>query len=100
MEKKTQLNLWYAAIAMAVLLAIQFATATPFESIAYSQFQAFLKDGKIEEVVVHQDRIEGKLKAPLENGNSYFVTPARSRTSSTTWPSTASNSVARPTAIG
>jgi hypothetical protein len=48
MEKKTQLNLWYAAIAMAVLLAIQFATATPFESIAYSQFQAFLKDGKIE----------------------------------------------------
>jgi cell division protease FtsH len=74
MEKKTQLNLWYAAIAMAVLLAIQFATATPFESIAYSQFQAFLKDGKIEEVVVHQDRIEGKLKAPLENGNSYFVT--------------------------
>ena len=74
MEKKTQLNLWYAAIAMAVLLAIQFATATPFELIAYSQFQAFLKDGKIEEVVVHQDRIEGKLKAPLENGNSYFVT--------------------------
>jgi cell division protease FtsH len=73
-EKKTQLNLWYLAIAMAVMLAIQFATATPQEPIAYSQFQTFLKGGKIDEVVVHQDRIEGKLKAPLENGKSHFVT--------------------------
>jgi len=75
MEKKTQLNLWFAAAAFAALLLFQFVTATTtYEPIPYSQFQTYLKDGKIEEVFIHQDRIEGKLKAPLENGKINFIT--------------------------
>jgi cell division protease FtsH len=63
MDKKTQLNLWFAAAAFAALLLFQFATATTtYEPIPYSQYQSYLKEGKIEEVVIHQDRIEGKLK--------------------------------------
>lgn len=100
MDKKTQLNLWYAAIAMALLLAMQFAAATPFEPIAYSQFQTLLKDGKIDEVVVHQDRIEGKLKAPLENGKSHFVTQRVQQDLVDDLAKYEVSSVARPTAIG
>ena len=74
MDKKTELNLWYVGIAMVVLLAIQFAVATTYEPIPYSQFETYLKEGKIDDVVVHQDRIEGKFKAPLESGKSNFVT--------------------------
>ena len=75
MEKKTQLNLWFAAAAFAALLLFQFVTATTtYEPIPYSQFQTYLKNGKIEEVFIHQDRIEGKLKAPLENGKTNFIT--------------------------
>ena len=47
MEKKTQLNLWFAAAAFAALLLVQFVTATTtYEPIPYSQFQTYLKDGK------------------------------------------------------
>ena len=75
MEKNTQLNLWFAATAFAALLLFQlFTAATTYEQIPYSQFQTYLKDGKIEEVVIHLDRIEGKFKAPLENGKINFVT--------------------------
>jgi cell division protease FtsH len=74
MEKKTQLNFWYLAIATAVLFAIQIGSVTIYEPIPYSQFQTLLKDGKIDDVIVHQDRIEGRLKTPLESGKSNFVT--------------------------
>src|SRR5581483_8465154 len=75
MDKKTQLNLWFAAAAFAALLLFQYVTATTtYEQIPYSQFQSFLKEGKIDEVLIHQDRIEGKFKAPLENGKINFIT--------------------------
>jgi cell division protease FtsH len=74
MEKKTQLNIWYVAIALVLLFAFQLGSATTYEPIPYSQFQALLTDGKIDEIVIHQDRIEGKLKAPLESGRAHFVT--------------------------
>src|SRR5262249_28027666 len=47
--------------------------ATSYEQIPYSQFETYLKEGKIEEVVIHQDRIDGKFKTP-ENGKTNFVT--------------------------
>jgi cell division protease FtsH len=75
MDKKTQLNLWFAAAAFAALLLFQYVTATTaYAPIPYSQFQTFLKEGKIEEVVIHLDRIEGKFKAALENGKINFIT--------------------------
>jgi cell division protease FtsH len=74
MNKKTQLNLWYLAAAIAVLILFQIGSlATSYEQIPYSQFQTYLKEGKIEDVVIHQDRIDGKFKAP-ENGKTNFVT--------------------------
>jgi cell division protease FtsH len=74
MNKKTQLNLWYLGAALVVLLLFQIGSlATRYEQIPYSQFQTYLKEGKIEEVVIHQDRIEGKFKTP-ENGITNFIT--------------------------
>jgi ATP-dependent Zn protease len=74
MEKKTRLNLWYVAIALAALFLFQLGSATSYEPIPYSQFQTYLKEGSIDEVVIHHDRIEGKLKSPLESGKANFVT--------------------------
>ncbi len=43
-------------------------------TLPYSQFQTLLRDGKVAEVVVTQDRIQGQLKAALPNGGKDFVT--------------------------
>jgi cell division protease FtsH len=42
--------------------------------LPYSQFQALLKDGKVAEVTVTQDRLVGTLKDALPNGVRAFVT--------------------------
>src|SRR5262249_46011630 len=74
MNKRTQLNLWYLAAAIGALVLFQIGSlATSYEQIPYSQFETYLKEGKIEEVVIHQDRIDGKFKTP-ENGKTNFVT--------------------------
>lgn len=44
------------------------------ESIPYSEFQTYLKEGRIAEVHVSSERIEGAFKEPLANGTKRFVT--------------------------
>ncbi|WP_297840146.1 ATP-dependent zinc metalloprotease FtsH [uncultured Roseibium sp.] len=76
MEKKHQINLWYAFIAMMLVLMFQswWTTYKTVEQIPYSQFEQYLKDGKIEEIAVKENFIEGKFKAELKDGKQYFVT--------------------------
>ena len=74
MEKKTQLNLWYlAAAAIAILLFQAWWTSQTYQNIEYSRFERLLKDKQIEEIAVRSDRIEGKLKTPI-NGKTLFIT--------------------------
>ncbi|ASP36101.1 ATP-dependent zinc metalloprotease FtsH [Labrenzia sp. VG12] len=76
MDKKHQINLWYAFIAMMLVLMFQswWTTYKTVEQIPYSQFEQYLKDKKIEEIAIKENVIEGKFKEPLKDGKQYFVT--------------------------
>ncbi|WP_269583709.1 ATP-dependent zinc metalloprotease FtsH [Roseibium sp. Sym1] len=76
MEKKHQINLWYAFIAMMLVLMFQswWTAYKTVEQIPYSQFEQYLKDKKIEEIAVKENVIEGKFREPLKDGKQYFIT--------------------------
>ncbi|MEP3428955.1 MAG: ATP-dependent zinc metalloprotease FtsH [Roseibium sp.] len=76
MDKKFQINLWYAFIAMMLVMLFQswWATEKTIEQIPYSQFELYLKDHKIEEIAIKENTIEGKFKEPLSDGKQYFIT--------------------------
>lgn len=75
MDQKTRFNLFYVALALMGVLFFQdlWARSQAVANIPYSQFQALVKAGDVEKVVIGPDRIEGSLKKPLE-GRSKFVT--------------------------
>jgi len=75
MEKKTQLNLWYVLVAVGVILLFQgwWSQQQQVQPIPYSQFEQLLKDHKVEEVSIRENKIQGKLKAPSQDGWQYFV---------------------------
>src|SRR6266851_10373181 len=76
MNKQTRFHIGYWIAAMVGLLVVQYAYATAqrVAPIPYSQFQQLLHDGKIAEIGVSDRYIQGKLKEPLPNGKSQFVT--------------------------
>ena len=75
-DRKHHITIWYVVAAIALLFVFQFlwTSYTQIETIAYSQFETLLDQGKISEVSVGTDAIQGKLKQPMESGRSYFVT--------------------------
>ncbi|MGE0684220.1 MAG: ATP-dependent zinc metalloprotease FtsH [Candidatus Binatia bacterium] len=76
MDKRTQLNVMYAVIALFVIMLFQhyWVAERPVKTLLYSEFEQLLKDKQIEEVYVRQDSLEGKLKKPLPDGQELFVT--------------------------
>ena len=62
-----------AAIGMLVLQWV-IATYNTVETIPYSQFEQLVSEGKVSEVAVGQDSIQGKLKEKLPDGKQAFVT--------------------------
>jgi cell division protease FtsH len=65
---------WYI-LAFLLLLALGqafFFTLQSGRTIQYSDFKNLVRQGKVQEVVVAEDRVRGKLKTP-ENGQSTFV---------------------------
>jgi cell division protease FtsH len=75
MEKKSQFNFWYLAIAIALIFLFQslWIGQQAVEQIPYSEFEKLLKKGQIEEVVVRETTLRGKLKTPID-GRDYFIT--------------------------
>jgi cell division protease FtsH len=75
-KKETQYHTWYWIAAIAAIMIIQavFASYTQIENVPYSQFQDDLKAGKISEVRVSGNYIQGKFKAPDKNGYTDFIT--------------------------
>ncbi len=75
MERQTQINLWYFVLAAlaAIWLHSLWVQSRTVEPITYSEFQQSLKDGKIEEVVIRENTVEGKFKQPLPDGRTRFV---------------------------
>jgi cell division protease FtsH len=80
MNKSTRFNLVYVLIAVSgVLLAHDLWTRSQAVAvIPYSLFQQLLAQGKVQEVVIDADSIQGALKEPLQDpsyqGKSHFVT--------------------------
>ncbi|MFC5462284.1 ATP-dependent zinc metalloprotease FtsH [Massilia niabensis] len=76
MEKQTKFNLWYMAFALlgVLLLRDAWVLVREVEPLPYSQFMAELKEGNVEEIAVDPNYIRGKLRKPLQDGSTRFVT--------------------------
>jgi cell division protease FtsH len=64
MEKHHKFSVWYVLLGIWVVLIVQSYIASMFaqQVIPYSQFLALLKDGKIAEVAVTANQIQGKMQ--------------------------------------
>jgi cell division protease FtsH len=76
MERKTQINLWYLILAVLAVIWVREAwiSSQEIEPLAYSEFLQMLEQGKIDEVVIRGNVIQGNLKEPLPKGEKKFVT--------------------------
>jgi cell division protease FtsH len=74
--KNTQFNTWYWLAAIFGILVIQylFGTAGQIATIPYSEFQGLLQGGKVAEIGISDNFIQGKLKEPLASGQTLFST--------------------------
>src|SRR6266568_3064303 len=75
-KKETQYHAWYWIVAMAAVLAIQaiFASYTQIAQLPYSEFQDDLKAGKVAEVRVGGNYIQGKFREADPQGRTDFIT--------------------------
>jgi cell division protease FtsH len=76
MKKQTRYHAWYWVAAMVAILVIQaiFASYTQIEKIPYSNYLDYLKAGKISEVRVSGNYIQGKYKEADAKGFTDFIT--------------------------
>ncbi|MGA3310205.1 MAG: ATP-dependent zinc metalloprotease FtsH [Xanthobacteraceae bacterium] len=73
-QTKFHIGYWVAAVFGLVVLQYFYLSAQKVASIPYSQFEQLLRDGKVSEVGVSDHYLQGKLKEPLPDGKSEFVT--------------------------
>ncbi len=75
MERRTQFNIGYLLFAMAAILVLQqwWQQAQTVEVVPYSEFERLLAEDKIDEVVVSEQRITGKLKGAEKGGKTVAV---------------------------
>jgi len=76
MEKHTQFSIWYFVVALLTIVWLHGAWTEyrTVEPISYSEFQGYLQDGKIAEISVGANTIEGKFREPLPDGRTRFAT--------------------------
>ncbi len=76
MEKQTQFSIWYFILAAFAIILLHdlYTTWRTVEPIPYSEFQKLLADGKVREIAIAQDYIHGKLREPMPDGRTQFVT--------------------------
>lgn len=76
MDKKEQINFWYAIAAILSILFLQnlYNNYTKIEPIPYSQFQHFLEQGRVAEIAITDQYIYGTLKTKHADGYKDFVT--------------------------
>ena len=76
MEKNTQFHVWYVVATIVGVLILQalWVQSQQIEPLPYSEFQQYLKDGKITDISISQNLIHGTFKEPQANGRKEFVT--------------------------
>jgi len=64
MEKHHKFSIWYILLGVWVVLILQnyLFSAMAVQTIPYSRFLSLLKDGRITEVAISENRIQGKMK--------------------------------------
>jgi len=76
MHKTHQINASYALFA--VLLVVSFhawwAEYSQVEPLPYSEFEQYLRDGRVADIEIRNQTIEGRLKQPLADGRERFIT--------------------------
>jgi cell division protease FtsH len=70
MEKQHKFSIWYVLIGIWIVFLVQgyISSILAVKTIPYSQFLDLLKDGKITQVAITADRIQGKIKGEKSNG--------------------------------
>jgi cell division protease FtsH len=73
-DRKRQIMIWYTlAAVLGVLLFQHFWSAySQVETIPYSEFERLLGEGKVAEVTVATDSVQGSLREPLASGKREF----------------------------
>jgi cell division protease FtsH len=76
MEKHHKFSIWYVLLGVWVVLLIHNAlgSAISIQTIPYSQFLALLDQGKITEVAISENRIQGKMQGESGEGEEVFRT--------------------------
>jgi len=76
MKKQTKFNIWYLFVAIwGVFFAHEiWLRMTQIQEIPYSQFQTYLGTGRVQEIRITQNYINGTLKEPKEGEPKNFVT--------------------------
>jgi cell division protease FtsH len=76
MERQHWFNIWYLIIAVIGVLWLRdlWTTATQVEPIPYSQFEQDLKAGRIKDISISNNVIQGAYKEPKADKRSRFVT--------------------------
>jgi len=77
-DRRTQIYVWYAVLALFGIIMLQnvWSQTRHVETIPYSEFEQYLKDGRISEVVVTSQSIQGTLKGE-EDGQPQHVVANR-----------------------
>ena len=75
MERRTQFNVGYLLFALLAIFILQqwWQQAQTIEVVPYSEFEKLLAEDRIDEVVVSEQRITGKLKSPEKSGKTVAV---------------------------
>ncbi|MCC6610579.1 MAG: ATP-dependent zinc metalloprotease FtsH [Burkholderiales bacterium] len=75
MEKHTQFSIWYFIVALLAIVWVHgvWTEYRTVEPISYSEFQGYLKAGKVAEISIGTNTIEGKFREPLPDGRTRFV---------------------------
>jgi len=73
-QKKVHFSLWYFVVALLLITWLQGYLAEPQrEKIPYSEFKQWVRDGKVENLVLQPDKIQGEFKDD-KGQTQHFVT--------------------------
>ncbi|MGE0719833.1 MAG: ATP-dependent zinc metalloprotease FtsH, partial [Alphaproteobacteria bacterium] len=75
MTKQTRFHVWYWVAAFFGFMLLQYfiSSAQQVAQIPYSEFERYLREGKVEEIAVSDRFIQGSLKEALPGGQTRFV---------------------------
>ena len=74
-DPKAQVHLGYWLLAIVLLFAVQsfWSSYSNVQTVPYSTFETYLKDGRIKDVVIGDQTLTGTLKSPEANGKTMVV---------------------------